>query len=289
MLGDSVYRFKGSGARSAGAPALYLIFNRERSYATMTTKSDKPDTQSVPAGAVDAGRYSEIHKMPSGVFDGDVTILEMTTKEESIMSKRKKLRDGSAILSVLQSCTRPDIPLDDLLLPDRYFLMVQIRRITYGDQYNFKARCPSCGETFEASVDLSKLPCKKLEKEPGHIYELKLPRSGHVLRWKHLRGSDEKILLMARKSPDDDALVPISLKLHCVSVDGVEAYDPRFFESLGGMDSSAFRAHILENGCGLDTVLELECAKCEYEFDLDMPIDVDFFWPSAARRLGKHI
>jgi len=239
------------------------------------------------AASAEITRYSESHTLPSGVFDGEVTIMEMTTKEESLMSKQKKLRDGSAVLSVLQSCTHPELPLDDLLLPDRYYLMVQIRRITYGDAYTFGTRCPSCGHPFDATANLAKLPRLDLKEDPDHEYELQLPRSGHTIRWKHLRGKDEKVLLLARKSPDDDAIVPVSLNLHCVSVNGNTEYDPAFFEKLGGMDSNAFRDHILENGCGLDTVLEVECPDCGHDFTVDMPVDVDFFWPSAAKKLGK--
>ncbi len=229
-------------------------------------------------------RYSEEHTLPSDVWDGKVTIMEMTTREESLLTKQKKMRDGTAIEKIIQQCTAEALPLDDLLVQDRYFLMLQVRRITYGNDYTFRARCPQCGATFEWEVDLSKIESKPLAHSADHVYELTLPRSGRVIRWKHLRGRHEKTLLQARSSMDDDALIPVALGLYCVGVDGNEQYPHDFFDKLGGMDSMAFRDDINSNQCGPDLELEMECRQCDMDFTLEMPVSSSFFWPSLQRK-----
>jgi len=49
-----------------------------------------------------------------------------------------------------------------MYLPDRFFLLLELRKATKGNMYEFKSMCPSCNSQSLQTVDLQKLPVKKL-------------------------------------------------------------------------------------------------------------------------------
>lgn len=59
--------------------------------------------------------------------------------------------------------------IDELYLEDRFFLLVAIRRRTKGNLYKFVYNCPKCSSQTMQSIDLSKLPTKKLGKHDTTI------------------------------------------------------------------------------------------------------------------------
>ncbi len=70
----------------------------------------------------------------------------------------------NALDKLIQECvTTEGFNVKDLYLPDRFYLMVEIRNATKGSKYTFQSRCYSCNSQSMQTVDLSKLPLKKLE------------------------------------------------------------------------------------------------------------------------------
>jgi len=65
-----------------------------------------------------------------------------------------------------------DFEILDLYLQDRFFLMVELRRKTKGDHYQFEYKCPDCGSQTLQSVNLQELPVKNLEKDIDHVVKL---------------------------------------------------------------------------------------------------------------------
>jgi hypothetical protein len=55
--------------------------------------------------------------------------------------------------------------IKDLFLQDRFFLTVEIRNVTKGNKYTFPSTCMECGSQTFQTVDLAKLPVKKLKKD----------------------------------------------------------------------------------------------------------------------------
>lgn len=53
--------------------------------------------------------------------------------------------------------------IKDLFLQDRFFLTVEIRNVTKGNKYTFPSTCLECGSQTFQTVDLAKLPVKKLK------------------------------------------------------------------------------------------------------------------------------
>jgi len=76
--------------------------------------------------------YTEKVTLPSGI---EATIREMTATEEGFLASQKMLKSGEAFEKILRNCVvEKDLDLDNLLVGDRYYLMLAIRRLTYGDE-----------------------------------------------------------------------------------------------------------------------------------------------------------
>ncbi len=224
--------------------------------------------------------YTEKVTLPSGI---EATIREMTATEEGFLASQKMLKSGEAFEKILRNCViEKDVDLDNLLVGDRYYLMLAIRRLTYGDDYDFKVRCASCGQTFNMSVNLAELPIKKLEGDPDATHTITLPRTGKKVTFRLLRGRDEKkIATTLRKTPQE--IIRLSLLLHTMAVDGSENFSEKFFETLPGADSQYYRKEIDAVTCGVDTVVEVECPECDNEFEVQLPISENFFFPNSRK------
>ncbi|HRR48413.1 MAG TPA: hypothetical protein P5293_00335 [Bacteroidales bacterium] len=70
----------------------------------------------------------------------------------------------TALDDVLAGCVLgEDFKIDDLYLQDRFYLLLEIRKATKGNTYQFQTVCPSCGSQSLQTVNLSEMPVKVLE------------------------------------------------------------------------------------------------------------------------------
>ena len=89
--------------------------------------------------------------------NGLITVYSMKTTEEKLFGGLSKKSDFENVIDTLISrCTSipKDLKPSDLYTGDRVFLMMQIRAMSYGKDYGFRASCPECGTKWDHSVDL---------------------------------------------------------------------------------------------------------------------------------------
>lgn len=68
-----------------------------------------------------------------------------------------------ALDEIIEGCVVTEgFDIKKLFLPDRFFLLLELRKITKGNLYQFQSICPSCSSQSLQTVDLQKLPIKKL-------------------------------------------------------------------------------------------------------------------------------
>jgi hypothetical protein len=64
-----------------------------------------------------------------------------------------------ALDEVVNECVlTPGFSIDNIYLQDRFFLLMELRRITKGNAYTFQLLCPECGGQSMQTVNLSDLP-----------------------------------------------------------------------------------------------------------------------------------
>jgi len=71
-----------------------------------------------------------------------------------------------AMDQLITSCViSEDFDIDELYLQDRFFLLIEIRKKTKGEQYEFTFKCPKCNSQSINSLDLNDLEVKKIPEE----------------------------------------------------------------------------------------------------------------------------
>lgn len=114
-------------------------------------------------------------KMPGG----KIQVRPMDIAVEKVIGTTRLARSGQSLEQIYKHCVRfPDPKFDplDLLEGDRWFILMLLRGITYGNEFEFFATCPKCEGRAEHIYDLNNLGSKihgpKVQSEP---FDVRLP------------------------------------------------------------------------------------------------------------------
>lgn len=67
---------------------------------------------------------------------------------------------------ITESVLSEGFSIEDIPLQDRFWLLVELRKITKGNLYTFSAMCEACNSQFMHTVDIAKLPFRTLKLPP---------------------------------------------------------------------------------------------------------------------------
>jgi hypothetical protein len=234
--------------------------------------------------------YTEKCELPSrgllGTTGAEVVIRNMTTAEEKMLLGST----ADALDTILKTCivSPKDIDLTDLISPDKHFLIMKLRVISYGRDYHVSAKCTSCGQFSEYKVDLDSLTIDYLEEGFTEPYdEFELPECNKIIavkipRIKDLNDADTKSRRYHKKFPEakGDMSYIYRLMSNIMSVDSKELSTnelQKFIEELHSKDSSYLKNRINKLKVGYDTDIFEDCPKCQSEVRFDLPITAEFF------------
>lgn len=80
------------------------------------------------------------------------------------------LKISEALDMLIESAViNEDFNIDNLYLRDRFKLLIDIRKKTKGEHYQFQFKCPQCNSQNLNNVDLDQLNVKKKENEAGKV------------------------------------------------------------------------------------------------------------------------
>ena len=240
-----------------------------------------------PAEEVTLPSKGILYSPESPLKDGILEMKYMTAREEDILTNQNLIANGTVIDKLLQSLIISKIDYNELLIGDKDALMVAARVLGYGSDYSFTYR----GK--EITVDLSTLKDKPLSDEPiekgKNEFEFILPISKNKLTFKLLTHKDENEMrkeLEGLKKIDKNSSKELSTRLKYIilSVNGdYEKSTIRNFvdNQLLAIDSRALRNHIIKIQPDTNLVFKYE-AKDGNFIDIDIPINLNFFWPDAT-------
>jgi hypothetical protein len=236
--------------------------------------------------------YPEGHPLANGTIE----MKYMTAKEEDILASANLIKQGVVIDKLLESMIVTPMDYKDLLVGDKNAIMIAARVLGYGKDYNVEVTCGHCNEKNKVSVDLTDVADKEIDEnsiKPGqNIFDFTLPQSGRTIQFQlmtHGLESDineelKGIKKLTAKTGINREL-STRLKYIIVSVDGnTDRQAVRNFvdNELFAMDSRAFREHIQQTQPDVDLSFDFTCTECmEHNDKVDIPIDVNFFWPGA--------
>jgi len=240
---------------------------------------------------------STIIVCPSGL-SGEIRGLK--GKEGKLLADRAAARTGSTFEKILSGCwlttTDPgiyDVPegsaLDwsRVLVADRFYTLLQIRALTFGEEYAFAVQCQSsgCRERFEWTLNLKDLPVRSLTTEAkmafkaGNRFETKLPRDGRKVWFRLMTGADE-IRAAAVLKPGRGDMLLTALSLRIVQIEGVADNEKRkFLDEMEMADAAALLDQFDETDGGVETTIEVECPACAGVEEVQLPFEKGFFLP----------
>jgi len=247
----------------------------------------KETKQQFPTEEVTLPSKGLLYPKESPLSKGVIEMKYMTAREEDILTNQNYIENGTVIDKLMQSLIVTPIDYNDLLVGDKNAILVAARILGYGKDYNFTYN----GEEIE--VDLTQIEDKPLDesllKEGKNEFSFTLPTSKTEVNFKFLTHKDEKAIdaeLKGIKKLNKNASAEMStrIKYLITAVNGdYEKKTIRDFvdNQLLAIDSRALRNYITEIQPDTNLTFNYEARNGDF-VDIDIPININFFWPDAA-------
>jgi hypothetical protein len=217
---------------------------------------------------------------------------KMTGEQEALLADRKLRQNGPGLVTeLLASCVQQlgdlEPPLGSrmpmLSSPDRNYLLVELRKRTFGCEIEGSYVCPSCGETTSVVHDLDQLPLRRLDGEITSRIVVELEdgyeegqRNGepgdvhYTMVFRLPTGEDEEKVASAIR--DNPARGMNALLARCLESVGTmpaerrEVLGTRLFNDLTMADRARIEQTFRSEMPGYDLTQEVSCDHCNRPF-----------------------
>ena len=239
--------------------------------------------------------FEKTYQLPSNGFFGgpkEITLRAMTTKEEKILLTA---RDFSMFDRIVKSCCIEPKDLDTGLLHqnDIMYLVYALRELTFGNTYIQDIKCPECGFSQEAEIDIANMEVNILDTDNiDERLSVKLPVAGDTLQLKLLSSGDIKRLdkqikqkIAKGKIQDPESyefLVKLMETIVTKNGDDFESIEEKrhYTDNLNLRDLVAIQNTLNKINFGLDNRVIVTCTKCNEDVEVNGLICPEFFRPS---------
>jgi len=228
-----------------------------------------------------------------GPTNGIINIRPMTGEEEQILATPRFVKRGNAINMIFNKCIRENINPENLLSEDRTFLLIYLRGISYGTDYEIQIKCPDTEKQFNTTIDLDTLEVKRCPDDfgPNSLSGI-LPKSELRFSYRLSRGKDDaevqqyresKIKAYGETASDDTITFRIAQLINSIgSITNKEELKV-LIRSLHIQDVNYMRNIINNPPFGMDTNVSILSPYSNEEFDIDLPLDSGFFFPKNKK------
>jgi hypothetical protein len=232
-------------------------------------------------------------KFYGGEIPETIFIRAMTGEEEKILATPRFVKKGQAIDMIFSKCIRERIPVENLLSVDKIYLLIFLRGISYTPEYDVEIKCPECTTKFTTVIDLNSLD---VEECPGDFGPQNLtgvlPTTGLQYRYRLPTGHDEQEITKHRErfvknwgdQKDDDTLqFRMSLLLEQIENLTNKQEIQMLLNKLPINDLTELRNIINNPPFGVETEVGIVCPMCSGEFEIELPLEANFFFPRKKR------
>lgn len=257
---------------------------------------DKQDFSNVEEINLNRKRVAVPFTLPSkgklNGFDGKIKLLPMTTSHLLMLLTPALYRNDAVFVNIFRDCVI-GLPFDvtDLLTQDKDAILIAIRAISYGNDYQFGVTCDSCEHEFETDINIERdiaveyLESDKL-KMPIHVPGDMLDEKKYVkLRYKTWR---DHIAVGAVNEDKTDSLntsVLDFLELIISEVESIGSNKMDIREWLNGIsakDASILLSIATSERFGVKKEFKTDpCPKCGSISHKTFHIDPSFFRPTV--------
>jgi hypothetical protein len=250
-------------------------------------------------------------RLPVGHLDDDgrlhrtARLRKMTGHEEALLADRKlRSNGGRMVTELLAGCVRAIgeiVAVDRNLIggltsPDRNFLLLELRKLTFGSELEAHYTCPSCHETTVAVEDLDTFPVRhgdgaaipEIDVTLADGFEDRSKDAWYdVLRFRLPVGTDEeRVAMTARENAARGTNALLARCLIAVAGDGEEmpegrrnALGTKILSDLTMGDRARIERAFRDEMPGLDLSREFECGACGRPMRTSLDL-TSFFTPS---------
>jgi len=228
-----------------------------------------------------------------GPEDGKLHIRPMTGDEEEILATTRFVKKGIAINMIFSRCIQEAVKTENLLSVDRTFLLIYLRGISYGTEYEVEIKDPSSDRTFSTVIDLDTLEIETCPDDYGPDLDGILPKSGLSFTYRLSRGKDELVLQDYRDrkfkqqadASSDDSLTFRTAQL----IEDIQGITDKneiqiLLRKLPILDVSYLRNLTTEPPFGIDTKVTILSPISSEDFEIELPLEANFFFPRGKRR-----
>ena len=255
----------------------------------MENVTEKPKFK-FPTEVVELPSKGLIYSKDNPLSSGKLEMKYMTAREEDILTNQNYISKGIVLDKLLESLIVSEVDYNDIVVGDKNALLIASRVLGYGKDYSFKAISKITNELEDFTIDLTTLKDKHLNKkdliEVGlNEFKYTLPTVNKLITFKLLTHSDEiaiskEIQGQNKIRPGSNPEISTRLKYIITSIDG-DSEKKTIREFVDGYllakDSRALREEIRR----ISPDVELKYHGEDGEEDINIPINLNFFWPDA--------
>jgi hypothetical protein len=262
------------------------------------------------AGAVERKPSKKEVRLPCGVLDAqgnvhhEATISKLTGRDRKEIGARDMLANGGKLISRLlhnrmdelegfnlQDPKQKEAVVKGMLSADRSLLMLEIHRLSKGEEIKVEVNCPNCDEPQEVDYSIDLFPFKAFENwriDPQRnlfVFDFKDEDLGIEATYRFPNGWDEEATIpLLRKNPIEASQLMLS---RCLQRYNGRSDLPKNF--LDDQDVDVIDALIegfQSNLPGHDLAPEMSCYNCGSEATIQISI-ADFFFGTSLRKRRK--
>ena len=232
-----------------------------------------------------------------GPKNGMVSVRPMTGHEEEILATPRLVKRGNAVNAIFNRCIQEEYDADKFLTEDRTYLLIYLRGISYGTDYQVEIKCPECTRTSPFTINLHELYVDNCPEDFNHsCLQGVLPTTGIPFTYRLSRGDDEQRITDYREKrfrgqdasnqTDDTLLYRTSLLIENIGGLTDKREIQLLLKDLPINDTTYLRNTLGEPPFGVDTNAEVQCPRCYNEFSIELPLEASFFFPRAKTKQG---
>ncbi len=254
--------------------------------------SEQEKQSKFPSEIVDLPSGGKIYGNSSPLKDGKIEIKYMTAKEEDILTSTNLIKKGAALEKLMNSLiVTPGVNINDLVLGDKNAIMVAIRILAYGPQYQVNVTNPNnTDESMDYEFNLADCPFKSRPKDVDYSkneFDFELPVSKQKIKFKLLTGVEEELIAKELESKKKlgalvDSTITTRLKYIITNYNGStdKMEIGQNVENMLARDSLSLRNEITRVSPDINLKQEVEFPGGD-TVEVEIPLTVGFFWPSS--------
>ena len=215
------------------------------------------------------------------ITTGQLKKLLIYEKEVSPIIQEKALDEliSSSVIS-------DNFDIKNLYLEDRFFLLIEIRKNTKGEIFEFNYKCPKCNTISIIKLDLNKLKVKPMSDDIDSVVKLNDDISvmlSHIKRGDQISNENQ----INTRDTINQQIVDMQILTYASSITKITTPDgdenPNIIDKkylLENVPTPLFdkvKKWHEDNTFGIDFTYQSQCINCKDKINIDIPLENFFF------------